>query len=176
MNTVIIYNSKTGFTEKYAMWLKEGLKADCCTIKDAKSMNLDKYDAIIFGSWVCAGNVSKSKWFWDRFSSWNNKCLAVFAVGGSPRENPDIDKFLSTVIPAECTNAKAFYCQGGFAYEKMDGPSKFAMKLFVKMLKSRKNQTDDEKYMAEMISHSYDISDKKYILPIVEYVQGWTAN
>ena len=58
----------------------------------------------------------------------------------------------------------------------MDGPSKFAMKLFVKMLKSRKNQTDDEKYMAEMISHSYDISDKKYILPIVEYVQGWTAN
>ena len=29
-----------------------------------------------------------------------------------------------------------------------------------------------EKDMAEMISHSYDISDEKYIDPIVQYVEG----
>ena len=34
------------------------------------------------------------------------------------------------------------------------------------------NQTEDEKIMAEMIATSYDISDAKYIEPIVEYLEA----
>lgn len=170
MKTVIIYNSKTGFTEKYAMWLKEALDADCYKLADSRTVDFDKYDAIVFGGWVCAGKISKSKWFYERLESWNGKRVALYAVGGSPRENPDIDKFLETAIPSAYQNAKAFYCQGGFDYEKMDGPSKLAMKMFSKALKSKKDQTEEEKIMADMISKSYDISDRKYIEPIVEYI------
>ena len=36
----------------------------------------------------------------------------------------------------------------------------------------KKNQTEDEKKMVEMISSSYDISDKKFIAPIVEYFES----
>ena len=66
----------------------------------------------------------------------------------------------------------AFYCQGGFNYEKMNGPSRMAMKMFVSALKKKKDQTEEEKIMAEMIATSYDISDIKYIDPIVEYLAG----
>lgn len=170
MKTVIIYNSKTGFTEKYAMWLKEALNADCYRLADSKMVDFDKYDAIVFGGWVCAGKINKSKWFYDRIAGWKDKRLALYAVGGSPRENPDIDKFLETAIPSEYDNAKAFYCQGGYDYEKMDGPTRFTMKMFAKALKSKKNQTEEEKNMADMISKSYDISDKKYIEPIMGYI------
>ena len=52
----------------------------------------------------------------------------------------------------------------------MSGKSKLMMKMFIKMLKAKKNKTEEEETMIKMISNSYDISDKKYIEPIVEYI------
>ena len=39
--------------------------------------------------------------------------------------------------------------------------------MLAKVLSSKKDATEDEKKKAELISRSYDISDKKYIDPIV---------
>ncbi|SFC29376.1 hypothetical protein [Butyrivibrio sp. YAB3001] len=47
---------------------------------------------------------------------------------------------------------------------------KLAMKMFVSALKNKKNATEKEKEAAEIMSSSYDISDVKYIEPIVEYL------
>ncbi len=41
------------------------------------------------------------------------------------------------------------------------------MKMLAKSLASKKNATENDKKQAEMISHSYNISDKKYIVPII---------
>ena len=41
------------------------------------------------------------------------------------------------------------------------------MKMLVKSLASKKDATEKDKQMAQMISNSYDISDKKYIEPIL---------
>ena len=45
--------------------------------------------------------------------------------------------------------------------------SRFAMKMLAKSLTSKKDATEKDKQMAQMISHSYDISDKIYIEPIL---------
>ena len=45
--------------------------------------------------------------------------------------------------------------------------SKFMMKMFTTMLANKKDATESERNMAQMITHSYDISDKKYIEPIL---------
>lgn len=42
------------------------------------------------------------------------------------------------------------------------------MKIFIKMLKAKKDKTEAEQEMIKMISVSYDNSDKKYIAPILE--------
>jgi flavodoxin len=39
--TLIIYNSKYGYTKKYAQWLSEALNADICESKNLKSKNLN---------------------------------------------------------------------------------------------------------------------------------------
>ena len=66
---------------------------------------------------------------------------------------------------------KAFYCQGGFNYERMNAPSRLAMKMFVSALKKKKDPTEEEKIMTEMVATSYDISDEKYLEPIVDYLK-----
>jgi menaquinone-dependent protoporphyrinogen IX oxidase len=50
MNTIIIYSSKTGFTEKYAQWLKEDLACDCVPYEKRGTVDFDKYQAVAFGS------------------------------------------------------------------------------------------------------------------------------
>lgn len=44
------------------------------------------------------------------------------------------------------------------------------MKMFQKMVGAKKDKTEDDIEMLKMISHSYDISDKKYIEPIIKLI------
>ncbi len=169
MKTVIIYNSQTGFTERYARWIAEATGADCFELSSAKKKDLTAYEAIIFGGWACAGNISKIGWFKNNIEKWSGKKLIAFCVGGSPRENPDVDNFLKTA-EEDLKPAKVFYCQGGFNYEKMSAVSRAMMKIFLQTLKAKKNKTEEDRGMIEMISKSYDISDKKYIEPILKYM------
>ena len=177
MNTLIIYTSQTGFTKKYAGWLAERMNGDILELKDAQKKEtsfFDDYQAIVYGGWAMAGNLVKSKWFLEKASAWKDKKLAVFCVGGSPNDNPDVEVFLQKALSDEQRKyIKAFYCQGGFNYEKMNAPSRLAMKMFAASLKKKKDQTEDEKIMAQMISSSYDISDIKYTAHIVVFLNSF---
>lgn len=169
---VVIYNSQTGFTKRYAQWISEALECTCVEFNEANKLDFDKYTTIIFGGWACAGSVSKLKWFKKNMKKWNNKKLAVYCVGGSPIENPEVETAMKNCLSAEeHKNARIFYCPGGFNYEKMSASSKLMMKIFISALKAKKDKTEEEKIMIEMISKSYDISSKKYIEPIVEWAK-----
>ena len=175
MKTLVIYTSQTGFTKKYAEWIAEKTSGDILELKDAQKKSdsfFDDYQAIVYGGWLMAGSTVKVKWFLNKAASWQDKRLAVFCVGGSPNDNPDVEVTLKKMLTDEQRKyIRTFYCQGGFNYEKMNGPSKLAMKMFVSALKKKKDQTEEEKIMTKMIATSYDISDIKYTEPIVEYLE-----
>lgn len=168
MRTIVIYNSQTGFTKRYAEWIAEATGADCLELAAAKRKSMDTYEVIVFGSWACAGSISKLKWFKSNLDKWSDKRLIAFCVGGSPIDNPEIEQALKQNF---MKNVRIFYCPGGFNYEKMSVSSKLMMKMFIKMLNAKKNKTEAEQEMIKMISTSYDISDKKYIEPILEYLK-----
>lgn len=175
MKTIVVYNSQTGFTKRYAQWIAEAAGAECVDLEIAKKRSLDGYDAILFGGWACAGGISKLKWFKSHMENWRGKKLIVYCVGGSPAESPDIPRALrNNFSDAQWEQVKVFYLPGGFNYEQMPSVSKMMMKVFLKTLKAKKDKTEEEKVMVEMISHSYDISDRKYIEPIRQYLNGDT--
>ena len=158
------YTSQTGFTQRYAEWIKEETSADVFDLKEAKKKKADyflSYDAILYGGWVNAGRVT-----------WHDKKLGLFVVGGSPAENPEAKSAMEKVIPEELkSRISGFYLQGGLNYDRMGTGSKLAMKALLSIMNHKKNPTEKDKAMAELISHSYDISDKKYIAPIVSYMR-----
>ncbi len=169
MKTIVIYHSQTGFTKRYAEWIAEATGADCLELSDAKKKDLTAYEAIIFGGFACAGSISKLSWFKNNINKWTDKKLIVFCVGASPIENPEIEPALKqNFTESELKKVSIFYCPGGFNYEKMSAPSKLMMKMFIKALKAKKDKTQEEQEMIKMISSSYDISDRKYIEPILE--------
>ncbi len=179
MKTLIVYTSQTGFTRKYSRGVYEGLNkklnselSELLTIKEAKRKKtsyFERFDAIIYGGWSMAGKVVKSKWFLKKAPKWNSKKLVMFCVGASPTDNPDLEGYLNNVLSVEEKKyIKLFYCPGGLNYNKMKFRHKILMKMFTAMLKKDKDASKRE--MGEIISHSYDISDKKYIEPIIEYI------
>ncbi len=169
MKTIIIYNSQTGFTKRYAEWIAEAAKAECIELSAAKKKDLTAYEAIVFGSWACAGSISKISWFKGNIDKWAGKKLIVFCVGASPIENPEVEIALSQIFnESERKKAALFYCPGGLNYDKMAAPSKLMMKLFVKSLKAKKVKTQEDELMIKMISSSYDIAGKQYIEPILQ--------
>ena len=60
-----------------------------------------------------------------------------------------------------------FYCPGGLNYGKMKAPSRLMMKMSLNNDR-KKNKDRMEREMIRMLSSSYDISDRKYIEPIIK--------
>lgn len=170
--TAVIYSSQTGFTRRYAQWIAEAAAADCFTVSEAKGRTLEEYDTIVFGGWACAGGVSKLRWFRGNLHRWRGKKLIAFCVGASPMESPEIANALRQNFGGpEFRQVSAFYCPGGLNYEKMPVPSRLMMKLFVKTLRAKKDQTEYDREMIGMLSASYDLSDRNYMEPILERIR-----
>ena len=172
MKTIVIYNSQTGFTKRYARWIAEAAGADCLELSAAKRRSLESYDAIVFGGWACAGSIKKLGWFKENIEKWADKKLIAFCVGASPIDNPEVEQSLKQNFKeSELKKVNIFYCPGGLNYEKMPVSSRLMMKMFIKMLKAKKDKTEAEQEMIKMISASYDISDKRYIEPVLECLE-----
>lgn len=95
MKTAVIYHSQTGFTRKYAEWISEATGADCFELRNVKKQEFDRYDAIVFGGWACAGRIRKISWFKSNIDKWSDKILIAFCTGGSPFESPQITPFFA---------------------------------------------------------------------------------
>lgn len=170
MKAIVIYNSQTGFTKRYAEWISEEAACECVDFKKATKLDLNEYDAILYGGWCMAGNVTKLSWLKNKMPALSaaGKKIIIFAVGATPAEAPEVQVAMDRVLTeSEKTMAKVFYCPGGINYDKMNGPSRFMIKMLAKSLKSNKNATEDDLKKAELISTSYDISDKKFVEPII---------
>ncbi|MCI8380641.1 MAG: flavodoxin [Lachnospiraceae bacterium] len=168
MKAIIIYHSETGFTKQYAQWIAEETGADCLTLSAAKKQYLDQYDTILFGSFAYAGAIRKLGFFKDILKKWPDKKLILFCTGANPTDSPQIQSFFKENLKDPAfRKVNAFYCPGGLNYEKMPFLSKLMMRALLKSLRAKKDKTETDQEMIKMVSGSYDISDKKYIEPIL---------
>lgn len=173
MKTLVVYSSQTGFTKRYAEWISQETDAELLTFNEAKKKKaeyFDSFDAIVYGGWAKAGKIVNSNWFLNKSKNWKSKCLVLFCVGASPIDSPDLELAMSKMLSNEEKKyIKLFYCPGGLDYSKMHLLSKVMMKGFSAALKRSKDIKKREQ--GETVSHSYNISDKKYIQPMLDYMK-----
>lgn len=175
MKVLVIYSSKTGFTEQYARWISEETGCDLIPYKEAKKKKKDffnSYEAIVFGSWVFGGMITDKEWFVKKADEWAGKKLAIFAVGASEADSPDAKKCIDMALSEDQRKTvKAFYLPGGLNYDKMNGFSKFILKGVANSLISKKDATPEEVEKGKALLTSFDGSDKKYIKEIVSFLK-----
>lgn len=173
MKGIIIYKSRTGFTQRYAQWISEELKYDIESYQDIRKDSIEQYDLVIYGGNLYAGKIDGLAKIKDLVSN-NKKCrLMVFATGASPAEaEEEIDKVWSENLSAEeLKEVPHFYMPGGLNYEKMGFVDRTLMRIFSKMMEKKKDKTASDEECAKAITASYDISSKDYIKPLVKYIK-----
>lgn len=169
MNAIVIYRSKTGFTKRYAEWIAAVLGCEALDWKTTQGKELAGYDTLIYGGWCHAGSIMGLKKFLQKAEP-QKKNLVVFATGASPAENPDIEESMKkNFTPEQWGNIKAFYFPGGLNYEAMGAVDRALMAAFRAMVKKQEGESSQ---MYQMLCKSYDLTEEKYIQPLVECCKG----
>lgn len=165
-DTIIIYSSKTGFSQRYAQWLAEDLACQALPFRDRKNADLKKYDTIILLGGLYAGKMSGLGWLKKQLPSLKGKHLAAIAVGCAPMENPGLPESMAQLF-GDTPEIKGFYCQGGLDYQRMGAVDRAMMAALRAFLKKK----GDQQEMLEGISHSFDGSNRAYLAPAAAWAR-----
>ena len=137
MKILITYQSKTGFTKKYAEWISSELNAELKEIKDINGCDINDYDLIIHGGWIMGGMING----FNKIKNLKPKRLIVFAVGYTPKEKVNISQIINV---NNLGDIPFFYYQGGMNPKKMGFIGRTIVKMVTKEKPIFKDTTNKE--------------------------------
>ena len=160
MKRIVIYNSKTGFTEQYAKWIAEALSCQWKPMKNVSAAEVQGFDQVIFGGWIMGSMIMGL----DKLREMTTPA-AVFAVGSTPAYEEVIAQITEQ---NKMGDTPLFYMEGGFRFEKLAFPQKMILKTLKKSIAKKENRDRQGDFMAQALGTSFDHTDREQILPLVE--------
>lgn len=172
MKCIVIYNSKTGFTKKYAQWIATKLNCEAVEEKNMTPKQWQEHSLMIYGGPLMAGKIAG----WDKIRNRivaEGKQATVYTVGATPMAAVDvIEKVKSDNLSEEEQKEIPFYYfEGGINYEEMGFFSKTILKMMYKSLKNKKDKTPEEIGMMQVFEASFDHAKEEYVEALVEGVK-----
>lgn len=179
--TIVIYNSKTGYTKKYAEWIASELSAEISEQRDFKSERYKEFDTIIFGGSMYATGISGLKKFTKSLDALEEKKIIVFATGLSLKT----EEVRTEVMKANFKSAfekkiEFFYFRGGFDFQNLPALDKVLMQVKKKMIERKAKKgtelTSDEKGMLAVYDKAVDYTSQRNIRGLLEYVRSFDGS
>lgn len=154
----IVYESKTGFTEKYALML--GQRLDITPVK-LKDYIPKENDEIIFLSWISAGQLKNLKNVKDKCKI---KCVgAVGLTAGTEKDVTDL------ITANKLEGINVFYLRGGVDFTKLKGFIKFLMKMIVKHEIKNNTIVGDKEVI---LSKGIDYVNQSYLEDMIKFLSA----
>lgn len=174
MKTLIIYNSLTGFTEKYALALGErlGENAEVVPLKKFKVKMLDGCDKAVFMSRVVNNAIAGFKTVVKYAKKFAEKYTAIVAVGMAEPNAAQYHALEEANIPYLLKGIPLFVLRGGFDAEKLKGKDKLMIKFTCSRLEKAPSRTREEMALLNFFAAKTDKSDLSTLAPIEEYLSS----
>ncbi len=169
---IIIYNSLTGFTEKYAKLLAKNLGFEAKSLNDYKQ--IPKNSEVIFLGWVYAGFIQGLKKAERKF-----KVKAIIAVGVSDETETTI---LNLAKQNKISERELFFLRGGVAIDKLKGFKKFLLSMVLKSQYNHEQQVENlsgkkmEINWLDVLQNGIDFVDEKKLKPIIQWYSDFLKN
>ena len=146
---VIVYTSNTGHTAEYSKMLGAKIGLPVYSLNEA-AKKLQKGTEIIYLGWLFANNIKGYKKATKKY-----KISAICAVGLC-----DTGTAVAEVRKANSISEETplFTMQGGMDKTKLRGINKFMINMLTKGLSSKKERTENDERMLELLTH-----DKNYV-------------
>jgi hypothetical protein len=82
IKVLIAYQSKYGSTKQYAEWIHQRTEGDLVNIENENKPDLARYDIMIIGGYVRAGNIVIAPFIKDHWSGMKGKKVILFTTSG----------------------------------------------------------------------------------------------
>ncbi len=168
MKLAVIYASKYGSTKDYATWIAQALDAPLFQGSALKGPDLAQYDLVIYGGGLYGGKINGIELVTK------NPCppLVLFTVGMMEGGAETLEKILAQNLPEGLRErTKAFHLRGELDYGKLSLVHRGMMAAFVKMLKGKKEKSEEVKAIIAGYGGHMDYRDQATIAPLVNYVK-----
>lgn len=163
MKKIVIYQSGTGFTAKYAEWIAQELGCEAKEFKKVKTSDLTEYDVVIYGGYIMANMV----FGYDKIKALNLRKVVVFGVGMSLASEEYTKKIAEQ---NEIQRESLFYFEGGYNPKKVGFFKKIIMNMIKKSIEQKTEKTKEDLHMLETFQGA-DRTNLDYIKPLIQAIQ-----
>ena len=162
---VIVYTSNTGHTAEYSKMLGAKIGLPVYALNEA-AKKLQKGTEIIYLGWLFANNIKGYKKATKKY-----KISAICAVGLC-----DTGTAVAEVRKANSISEETplFTMQGGMDKTKLRGINKFMINMLTKGLSSRKERTENDERMLELLTHDKNYVSEENIIAFVKWFNEQT--
>ena len=165
MNTVVLYTSKTGFTQQYAQQIAQALHCEARPAKGMTAEQLAPFDRVVYGGWVFGGLISGLA----KVRPLIRGELTVFAVGASAAS----DSVLQAIRERNALgDSPLYYLEGGMRMDKQGFFMRLMLGMVSKAAAKKENPTEQERMMGTQMGTSFDHTDPHAIEPLLASLQG----
>ena len=157
---VIVYESKTGFTRKYAEMLEAKTGFKVFHVSEVSKVNPG--EEIIFLGWIKVGRIQGL----DEVRKYN--VVAVCGSGTARSPEPDIETVLGR---NNIQGMPFFYLRGGCKpLKEIKGIDRILLAMFVKILKMRKDKDEKTEEAIAIIENGFDGVKVENLEPLLEWI------
>lgn len=170
---IILYQSKYGATKKYVDWLMESINFDCIETSKANVEELQQYELIILCGGIYASGIAGLQFIRKNINKLNDKKIVIFCVGASPYDETAFNEVKSRNLREDLKEIPLFYGRGAWNEESMTFKDKTLCKMLQKAI-AKKDPSTYEPWMKALMSavgKKCDWTDKKYLKPLLEYIE-----
>ena len=175
VKTLILYNTVSGYTQRYAEMLKERLSEDAVTLmplKQFKPKALDPFDRVVFMSRVTNDTISGFKTEVKHAELFAEKYACIVAVGMAKPTAAQYRVIENANIPYKLKGIPLFVVRGGFDAQKLKGGDKLIIKMTVSRLMKAQSRSPEEMAMLNFLNAKTDKVNSQNLQPVEQYLKS----
>jgi len=180
MSTIIIYTSKTGYTEQYAQMLSEALACKAVQSKELSQLKLEDYDTIVYGGGIRSLKINGLKHILPKLKLLQGKRIVLFAVGATENNKINNASLHEKNIEDNHLDYPMFYMQGGFDPDRLGLFMRFMLhrvekNLHKKELNNPDNLTTQDKDFLDFFQSPHEHIERENLEKLIKYIQNDTS-
>jgi menaquinone-dependent protoporphyrinogen IX oxidase len=160
---LVAYQSKYGSTKQYAEWIQQDIKGDLVDIENEGMPPLAKYDIIVMGGYIRAGDIVIAPFIKDHWGVLKGKQVVLFTTSGTPPRHSKIRIIYEKSFPEEIRKEiKYFPLPGRISLKDLT--------FFDKRLMAIGKMLEQDEALKKDMGKDFDGVKRENLLPMVEYV------
>lgn len=159
---VIVYESNTGFTRKYADMLAAKMNLRVFPVQEIAKAARD--EEIIFLGWMKAGRIQGLN------KVRKHKIIAVCGSGTAQVAEPSTE---TVVKRNKIQNLPFFYLRGGcFPIKELKGTSRLMLSMYLLFLKMRRKKDEKTAEAISIVENGFDGVKAENLEPLIEWLRA----